>query len=133
MAKIIDGKAISKQVREEIAAEVESFKAERGTVPGLAVIISIAVALPDHLTGVVGRIVVHHNHFGRQATDGPTDGVQTLRKVGLHIVVHDNNRQFHAASSIFSSCFNLSAPGRQKNDANKATKAQSPPMLLRVV
>lgn len=39
MAKIIDGKAISKQVREEIAAEVVSFKEKRGSVPGLAVVI----------------------------------------------------------------------------------------------
>lgn len=39
MAKIIDGKAISKQVREEIAAEVVQYKERCGTVPGLAVII----------------------------------------------------------------------------------------------
>ena len=39
MAKIIDGKAISKQVREEIAAEVVQYKERYGTVPGLAVII----------------------------------------------------------------------------------------------
>ena len=39
MAKIIDGKAISKQVREEIAAEVVKFKAKYNSAPGLAVII----------------------------------------------------------------------------------------------
>lgn len=39
MAKIIDGKAISKQVREEIAAEVVQYKEKYGTAPGLAVII----------------------------------------------------------------------------------------------
>ena len=39
MAKIIDGKAISKQVREEIAADVVSFKEKHGQAPGLAVII----------------------------------------------------------------------------------------------
>jgi len=39
MAKIIDGKAISKQVREEIAADVAIFKEKHGCVPGLAVII----------------------------------------------------------------------------------------------
>ncbi len=39
MAKIIDGKAISKQVREEIAAEVSAFKEKHGCAPGLAVII----------------------------------------------------------------------------------------------
>lgn len=39
MAKIIDGKAISKQVREEIAADVVEFKAKYGSAPGLAVII----------------------------------------------------------------------------------------------
>ncbi len=38
MAQIIDGKKISAQIREEIAAEVAQMKAE-GTVPGLAVII----------------------------------------------------------------------------------------------
>lgn len=38
MAQIIDGKKISAQIREEIAAEVAKLKAE-GTVPGLAVII----------------------------------------------------------------------------------------------
>ena len=38
MAKIIDGKAISQQVRDEIANEVEALK-EQGITPGLAVII----------------------------------------------------------------------------------------------
>jgi len=38
MAKIIDGKAISLQIREEIKAEVENMK-EAGVTPGLAVII----------------------------------------------------------------------------------------------
>ena len=39
MAQIIDGKAISKQVREEIASEVVKFKEKYNSVPGLAVII----------------------------------------------------------------------------------------------
>ena len=39
MAKIIDGKVISKQVREEIAAEVVEFKKKYESAPGLAVII----------------------------------------------------------------------------------------------
>lgn len=39
MAQIIDGKAISKQVREEIAADVAEFKKKYGCAPGLAVII----------------------------------------------------------------------------------------------
>lgn len=39
MAKIIDGKAISKQIREEIAAERAEFTAKCGITPGLAVII----------------------------------------------------------------------------------------------
>ena len=39
MAKIIDGKAISKAVREEIAADVVAFKEKHGAAPGLAVII----------------------------------------------------------------------------------------------
>ena len=39
MAKIIDGKAISKQIREEIAAERAEFTAKSGITPGLAVII----------------------------------------------------------------------------------------------
>lgn len=39
MAQIIDGKAISKQVREEIAAEVASFREKYGCAPGLAVVI----------------------------------------------------------------------------------------------
>ena len=39
MAQIIDGKAISKQVREEIATDVVSFKEKYGSAPGLAVII----------------------------------------------------------------------------------------------
>ena len=39
MAKIIDGKAISKQIREEIAAERAEFAAKSGITPGLAVII----------------------------------------------------------------------------------------------
>ncbi len=39
MAKIIDGKAISAQIRTEIKAEVETFEKERGYRPGLAVII----------------------------------------------------------------------------------------------
>ena len=39
MAKIIDGKAISKQIREEIAAETAVFEKENGFKPGLAVVI----------------------------------------------------------------------------------------------
>ncbi len=39
MAKIIDGKKTSAEIRAEIRAECESFKAERGYAPGLAVII----------------------------------------------------------------------------------------------
>ena len=39
MAKIIDGKAISAQIRQEISEEVAKMKAEQGIVPGLAVII----------------------------------------------------------------------------------------------
>lgn len=39
MAKIIDGKAISAAIRKEISEEVARIKEEKGTVPGLAVII----------------------------------------------------------------------------------------------
>ena len=39
MAKIIDGKAISAQIRSEIAQKREEFTKENGVVPGLAVII----------------------------------------------------------------------------------------------
>ena len=39
MAQIIDGKAISAQIRQEIKQETESFAAEHGFRPGLAVII----------------------------------------------------------------------------------------------
>lgn len=39
MAKIIDGKAISKQIRSEIAAETAEFIKNTGRTPGLAVII----------------------------------------------------------------------------------------------
>ena len=39
MAKLIDGKQISAQIREEIKAETATFKSERGYAPGLAVVI----------------------------------------------------------------------------------------------
>ncbi|MBQ7364905.1 MAG: bifunctional methylenetetrahydrofolate dehydrogenase/methenyltetrahydrofolate cyclohydrolase, partial [Clostridia bacterium] len=39
MAKLIDGKAIAKAIREESAAETASFKDKNGFAPGLAVII----------------------------------------------------------------------------------------------
>ena len=39
MAEIIDGKLVSKKVREELTAEIESFKASSGKTPGLAVIV----------------------------------------------------------------------------------------------
>lgn len=39
MAQIIDGKALAKQVREEIKAETEEMEAKHGIVPGLAVIL----------------------------------------------------------------------------------------------
>lgn len=39
MAKIIDGKAISAQVRAELAVETQLFKEENGFLPGLAVVI----------------------------------------------------------------------------------------------
>ena len=38
MAEIIDGKLVSKKVREELASEIESFKNMCGKAPGLAVI-----------------------------------------------------------------------------------------------
>ena len=38
-AAIIDGKAIAAAVRREVAAGVEVFKRERGTTPGLAVVL----------------------------------------------------------------------------------------------
>ena len=38
MAEIIDGKLVSKVVRQRIAAEIESFRTETGITPGLAVI-----------------------------------------------------------------------------------------------
>ncbi|GKU96889.1 hypothetical protein SLEP1_g10071 [Rubroshorea leprosula] len=38
-AKVIDGKSVAKQIREEIAAEVSRMKDEIGVVPGLAVIL----------------------------------------------------------------------------------------------
>jgi len=37
--QLIDGKALAKQVREEVAKEVETLKKERNIVPGLAVIL----------------------------------------------------------------------------------------------
>ena len=39
MATLIDGKAISKIVREEVARDVEAFKAENGRAPGLHVVL----------------------------------------------------------------------------------------------
>ena len=39
MAKLIDGKAISAQIREEIKQETQAFQSERGYAPGLAVVI----------------------------------------------------------------------------------------------
>ncbi|MCL5256365.1 MAG: bifunctional 5,10-methylenetetrahydrofolate dehydrogenase/5,10-methenyltetrahydrofolate cyclohydrolase [Chloroflexi bacterium] len=39
-AQILDGKAIAKQLKEEIATEVESFKAEHGYAPGIAVVLA---------------------------------------------------------------------------------------------
>ena len=39
MAKLIDGKLISAQIREELAEETKAFIAETGVTPGLAVII----------------------------------------------------------------------------------------------
>jgi len=38
MAQLIDGKAVAARVRVEVKAEVERLKAERGLVPGLAVV-----------------------------------------------------------------------------------------------
>lgn len=38
-AKIIDGRAIAKEMRQEIAAEVEQLKAEHGITPGLATVL----------------------------------------------------------------------------------------------
>ncbi len=38
-AEIIDGKAIAKNVREELATEVEELKSEKGVTPGLAVVL----------------------------------------------------------------------------------------------
>ncbi len=39
MAKLIDGKKISEEIRAELAEEVKAFEAEHGFVPGLAVVI----------------------------------------------------------------------------------------------
>lgn len=38
-AKVIDGKSIAKEIRDEIAVEVSRMKKEIGVVPGLAVIL----------------------------------------------------------------------------------------------
>jgi len=38
-AKIVDGRAIAKEMRQEIAAEVEQLKAEHGITPGLATVL----------------------------------------------------------------------------------------------
>lgn len=38
-AKVIDGKSVAKQIREEISAEVSKMKDATGVVPGLAVIL----------------------------------------------------------------------------------------------
>src|SRR6478609_6717403 len=38
MAQLIDGKAVAARVRAEVKADVERLKAERGIVPGLAVV-----------------------------------------------------------------------------------------------
>uniref|UniRef100_A0A7N0UX08 Methenyltetrahydrofolate cyclohydrolase n=1 Tax=Kalanchoe fedtschenkoi TaxID=63787 RepID=A0A7N0UX08_KALFE len=38
-AKVIDGKAVAKKIREEIGAEIARMKSETGVVPGLAVIL----------------------------------------------------------------------------------------------
>jgi methylenetetrahydrofolate dehydrogenase (NADP+)/methenyltetrahydrofolate cyclohydrolase len=38
MAQLIDGKAVAARIRAEVKAEVERLKAERGLVPGLAVV-----------------------------------------------------------------------------------------------
>ncbi|MGB5934060.1 MAG: bifunctional methylenetetrahydrofolate dehydrogenase/methenyltetrahydrofolate cyclohydrolase FolD [Anaerolineae bacterium] len=38
-AKIVDGRAIAKEMRQEIAAEVEQLKAEHGMTPGLATVL----------------------------------------------------------------------------------------------
>ena len=38
-AKIVDGRAIAKEMRQEIAAEVEQLKAEHGITPGLAAVL----------------------------------------------------------------------------------------------
>lgn len=38
-AKVIDGKSVAKQVRDEIAAEVSRMKEAIGVIPGLAVIL----------------------------------------------------------------------------------------------
>ncbi|HEX3773262.1 MAG TPA: tetrahydrofolate dehydrogenase/cyclohydrolase catalytic domain-containing protein, partial [Polyangiaceae bacterium] len=39
MATLIDGKAISKLVREQVAGDVAAFKAENGRAPGLHVVL----------------------------------------------------------------------------------------------
>ena len=39
MAKIIDGKVISAQIREEIAGKVKEYHTKTGKLPGLAVVI----------------------------------------------------------------------------------------------
>ena len=39
MAKVIDGKSVAKQIREEIAVEISRMKDAIGIVPGLAVIL----------------------------------------------------------------------------------------------
>ncbi|HET9452237.1 MAG TPA: tetrahydrofolate dehydrogenase/cyclohydrolase catalytic domain-containing protein, partial [Aggregicoccus sp.] len=38
MAQLIDGKAVAARVREQVRQDVERLKAERGFVPGLAVV-----------------------------------------------------------------------------------------------
>ena len=54
MAKIIDGRALAKEMREEIREEAEAFTAETGVKPGLATVLLPSLN-PEHKVFFDGR------------------------------------------------------------------------------
>ena len=89
--QLIDGKALAKRMREEIAADVAALKAESGVTPGLAVVLvggspvelpfydKVSAILNMYLPGQNGGTAVARLLFGEKNPSGKLAETWPLR------------------------------------------------------
>jgi methylenetetrahydrofolate dehydrogenase (NADP+)/methenyltetrahydrofolate cyclohydrolase len=91
-ASIIDGRAVAKEVRAEVAGEVEEFKKANGYPPGLAVIIvgddpasRVYVANKKKMCENLG---IHSEEYAMPASTGQEELIATIKKLNRDKKIH---------------------------------------------